>query len=192
MNAFEVSAAKKTLRAFYKKERAAISKDTRAEFDTAICSNLANLSAIKSAATILVYYPVKNEPDILGFIKAMYDIGKRVAFPVSNNDCTLTFRYVERLDDMILGSYDIPEPKEEAEAVTNFSDCVCIVPALVFDKSGYRVGYGKGYYDRFLKNFSGVSIGIAYSSFVVDALPREDTDLCVNAIITERGIICPK
>ena len=192
VNNSDLLTEKKRLRAYYRKERAALPLETRELLDLNICANLSELSVIKSADTVLVFYPVKNEPDILPFIKELYKMGKRVAFPVSNSDdCTLTFKYVGSLEEMVLGTYDIPEPSFDAPIAKDLSDCVCIVPALVFDRYGYRIGYGKGYYDRFLNDFQGSSIGIAYGDFVVDALPYEPTDVTVDMIITERGIILP-
>ena len=179
------------MRAYYRKARASLLSEAREKLDLNICANLSKLPIIKSADTVLVFYPVKNEPDIRPFIKNLYEMGKHVAFPVSNSDCTLTFKYVESLDDMVNGAYNIPEPSADAKIAKDLSNCVCIVPALVFDRYGYRIGYGKGYYDRFLKNFKGRSIGIAYGDFVVDALPYEPTDMTVDMIITERGIILP-
>ncbi len=192
MNISVFSVEKHKIRAHYRKERAAVSKEARELLDIAICANLSELPIINNADTILVYYPIKNEPDILPFIQNMFSFGKRVAFPVSNSDnCTLTFKYVESFDDMVLGTYNIPEPSKDAKIAKDLTNCVCIVPALVFDRYGYRIGYGKGYYDRFLSNFQGKSIGIAYSQFVVDKLPYEPTDVTVDIIITERGIILP-
>jgi len=192
VNISDFLAEKHQIRAYYRKARASLSLEARELLDITICADLSELPVIKNADTVLVFYPVKNEPNILQFIKNLYKMGKRVAFPVSNSDdCTLTFKYVDDLDDMVMGAYDIPEPSADSPISKNFSNCVCIVPALVFDRHGYRIGYGKGYYDRFLKDFQGVSIGIAYGDFVVDTLPYEPTDMAVDMIITERGIILP-
>ncbi len=192
MNISDFLLEKHKIRAYYKKSRAALSAEVRKMLDVTICANLSELPIIKNTDTVLVFYPVKNEPDIRPFIKNLYAMGKRVAFPVSNSDdCTLTFKYVCDLDDMVNGAYNIPEPSADAIIAKDLSNCVCIVPALVFDRYGYRIGYGKGYYDRFLKDFQGSSIGIAYGDFVVDTLPYEPTDMTVDMIITERGIILP-
>lgn len=191
MNISELLLKKNEIREFYKKRRAALQKETRKLLDTAVCQGLSKLPIIKKADTVLVFFPVKNEPDIRPFIKELYAMGKRVAFPVSNSDCTLTFKYVSDLDDMVSGAYNIPEPSADALCVNDLSNSVCIVPALVFDRQGYRIGYGKGYYDRFLKDFQGISIGIAYGDLVAENLPCEPTDMTVDMIITERGIILP-
>ncbi|MBP3370790.1 MAG: hypothetical protein J6L85_08565 [Clostridia bacterium] len=69
------------------------------------------------------------------------------------------------------------------------SNTICIVPALAIDRDGYRLGYGKGYYDRFLCDFEGVSIVPIHSSLVCERLPRNNTDIQVKIIVTETGAI---
>lgn len=192
MNITDFLVEKHKLRAYYRKKRAELSHEARELLDIAICSNVSELPIIKNADTVLVFYPVKNEPNILPLIKKLYASNKRVAFPISNrDDCTLTFKYVSDPCDMVMGAYNIPEPPCDALDVEDLSNSVCIVPALVFDRHGYRIGYGKGYYDRFLIDFKGKSLGIAYSDFLIDDLPFEPTDISVDMIITERGIILP-
>jgi 5-formyltetrahydrofolate cyclo-ligase len=74
-----------------------------------------------------------------------------------------------------------PETAESANVV-------CIVPAVVFDKKGYRIGYGGGYYDRYLAGFRGTKIGFAYRDFIVNSVPHGRFDLTVDVMITERGL----
>ena len=85
----------------------------------------------------------------------------------------------------------IPEPPSDLPTFEPKGHCVCIVPGLAFDKNGYRIGYGKGYYDRFLKDFNGTKIGLCRCDFLKDALPVNEFDHKVDMIITEKGIIVP-
>ena len=187
-----ISITKQQIRAHYRKKRNSISFESKELLDIAIRANILELDAVRQAKTVLMFYPIKFEPDIRELVKSLRDLGKKVAFPISNdNDCTLTFRYVDSIRDMVSGTYNIPEPPQNAPIVEDFARSVCLVPALVFDKYGYRLGYGKGYYDRFLKDFLGISIGIAYSDFITESLPSEDTDIAVDMIITERGNVIP-
>ena len=188
----DASITKQQLRAHYREKRNSIAFESSADLDAAIRANILELDDVKHAKTVLMFYPIKSEPNVLALVKSLRDLGKKVAFPISNSDdCTLTFRYVNDVQDMVAGTYNIPEPSQSAPIVEDFSHSVCLVPALVFDKYGYRLGYGKGYYDRFLKDFSGRSIGIAYSDFIADSLPNQDTDMAVDMIITERGNVIP-
>jgi 5-formyltetrahydrofolate cyclo-ligase len=85
------------------------------------------------------------------------------------------------------GTYGINEPTKASPRASFTKNTICIVPALAFDKKGFRLGYGKGYYDRFLNNFEGISIGVAFDRFICDALPINDTDIAVGSIIKSSG-----
>lgn len=188
----DISKQKQKIRTKYRNERKTISSESKELLDFAVCSNVFELSAFKNADTVLLYYPVNSEPNVLLIAEEAYRLDKRVAFPVSHSDtCTLTFHFTDSISVLNKGTYGICEPSADLEVVSDFSNACCIVPGLVFDREGYRVGYGKGYYDRFLQYFGGVSIGLVYSSFLLDSLPHETTDCAVNILITERGIILP-
>ena len=142
--------------------------------------------------TVLLFFPVKGEPDILPLAQRLVENGKKIAFPISHTTtCTLEFKVVSDTDELVRGAYGIPEPPTGAKTLTDTSRCACLVPALGFDRRGMRIGYGKGYYDRFLSCFEGVSVGIAFADFVTDRLPCDQTDIPVKMIVTERGVILP-
>ncbi len=84
--------------------------------------------------------------------------------------------------------YGISEPHEYACEYENSSDTLCIVPAICFDKRGFRLGYGKGYYDRFLSTFEGLAIGVVMDEFMVEYLPTLPTDIRVKKIISDKNI----
>ena len=65
---------------------------------------------------------------------------------------------------------------------------VCFVPGLVYDRSGYRLGYGKGFYDRYLSAFTGGKIGVVYSDYVIGSVPRGRYDVTVDILLTEKGM----
>ncbi len=173
--------------------RKQISEDEHAAKSEKICELAEKLIDVLGAKTVLTFFPVRGEPDILPLASSLLKKGITVAFPISHKeDVRLDFRAISALDDLKLGTYKICEPTESTKTLSAFdSDTVCLVPALSFDRRGMRLGYGMGYYDRFLKNFSGISIGIAFSDFLVEELPAEDTDIPVLKIITEGGVIVP-
>ena len=100
----------------------------------------------------------------------------------------MTFRYVTSKDQLKERTFGILEPDPECEVChpSNFS--LLIVPGLVYDKKGFRIGYGKGFYDRFLSAFEGASIGLCYASFSVPEVPKGRYDRHVDVIITEKGV----
>lgn len=156
-----------------------------------VSRRISKLEQFERSDTVLMFYPVASEINLLALLDIALAHGKKVAFPRSLSGGILDFRYVRSLDDMTNVKHGIPEPSDTAEPVSAFSESVCITPALAFDKSGYRIGYGGGYYDRFLSEYEGYSIGVAYDTLILDTLPTVDTDLPVDIIITERRRICP-
>ena len=89
--------------------------------------------------------------------------------------------------ELARGSYGICEPTGERELFGD-ENTLCVVPAAVFSKDGYRIGYGKGYYDRFLADFKGISVGFSYDATLVDSLPFDEYDARLDMIITEKGV----
>lgn len=183
---------KKTARQHFRELRKRISAESRCLLDSALLANIANLDCYKNAGTLLMYYPFNGEPNILPLARHALSVGKTVAFPISHVETnTLTFHAVSRLEDMEYGEYGIREPSFEQPQITEFSGSMCIVPALAFDYFGYRLGYGKGYFDRFLEQYDGFSVGLIYSYSLSELLPRDTYDRKVDLIITEKGEMLP-
>lgn len=179
---------KTELRAKYRKMREEIFHRGDAEGKNAIiCKRMLSLQAYKNADTVLIYYPIKSEIDVLPIALDAINNGKKVAFPISEPDgFKLIFKTVSSPHELEKGRYGIYEPPKNAEDCRNTEKAICIVPGLAFDREGYRIGYGRGYYDRFLSSFKGVSVGLVYSDLMSEGLPRENTDVSVDIIITEK------
>lgn len=85
---------------------------------------------------------------------------------------------------------NILEPiKSKCEKLVNLNEGLCIIPALTFDEQGYRLGFGKGYYDRFLSRFKGDTAGICYECCISNRLPRGRFDRCADVVVTEKRVI---
>lgn len=191
MRSSQTEASQKTeVRRLLINRRDSISPEKKATLDAALCQELMLIS--HKADVWLLFYPIKNEPDLLAFAEYLLSVGKQVAFPISLTDtCRLDFRHVDSLSQMKAGAYGIPEPPECCRKVENFDGAMCIVPALSYDTRGFRIGYGKGYYDRFLSRHKPTTVGICYSSLMTDRLPTDPTDIPVDMIITESGVTVP-
>ena len=162
----------------------------RDEYSKSLCDGIAMLKGYEDADILLLYFPTRSEPDLTLLARLAWCDGKQVAFPISRTDSlTLDFRIVTSLDELATGAYGIPEPCENAPRAALTERTLCVVPALALDRDGYRLGYGKGYYDRFLSSFVGRSLVAIHSSLVCERLPRNDTDIPLNTIITETGAI---
>ncbi len=160
-------------------------ESVRKDIDERIYNNLVELDIVKKCSTFLVYASSPVEADTRRFIDHLLAEGKRVAVPkcVGKN---MQFLMIDSPDRLVKSVYGVDEP-EDGTPVTRFDDSVCIVPALRYDRNGYRLGWGGGFYDRFLAGYGGISIGICYEENCGD-VPKDKYDIPVNIVITENGI----
>ena len=181
---------KRTARRHFLDLRASLTAEHVSKQSRDLCGVLLSLPEFRNADTVLLFSPTRNEPDLSLAAKAALDMGKAVAYPISLTDTyTLSFHSVGALSELTVGTYGIPEPPASAMAPMLSPASVCIVPALAYDRRGYRLGYGKGYYDRFLSEFCGISIGVAMDGFICDALPYDTHDIPLDVLITKTGVI---
>ncbi len=186
-----MSTQKTLLRREFTARRDALDASLAEMLDGALCRAVMSLPEFASAATLLLYAPIGREIDVRPLFFAARDAGKAVAFPRTEPSAhRMVFYLVDSLGELAAGSYGIPEPPPDRPA--ELSDALCIVPALVFDRDGYRLGYGGGYYDRFLAENS---VGITTAAPVRDgfllseSLPRGVYDRRVDIIVTSKEVI---
>ncbi len=165
-------------------------KNCTKEQNDALINTLMSIPEYKNAKNIFSYISVKTEPDTEKFISKSIEMGKTVCVPKCNpKKRTMKFIEITSLEkDLIKGTYNIPEPVSDIEF--NGIPNLMIIPALSCDLKGNRLGYGGGYYDRFLKNIKGaVKAAIIYDCLLTEELPCETTDIPVDIIITESRIL---
>lgn len=183
---------KNAIRAEYKELRRAMDKDIKAERDRKICETATGLVSFRYADFVLLYAATEDEIDIYEIARVALERGKKIAFPrCRKEDHTMKYHIVESLDQLAPDSYGIKEPSEDLpvyDPETSTGSAICFVPGLVYDKAGYRVGYGKGFYDRFLSSFKGSSIGVVYSDFIMPKVPRGRFDMKVDILLSEKGV----
>ncbi|MBE6622681.1 MAG: 5-formyltetrahydrofolate cyclo-ligase [Ruminococcaceae bacterium] len=184
----EIRTQKSEMREKYLAVRLAMPQEQKDAFDKKIHSKLTSSITYRHSTDILLYASAKGEVDTWAIFEQAIKDGKKVAFPCCNNDNTMTFRYVTSKDQMKEASFGLLEPDSGCEECKAGNFSLLIVPGLVYDKSGYRIGYGKGFYDRYLSTFEGVAIGLCYSSFLVPEVPRSRYDRHADVIITEKGV----
>lgn len=179
---------KQEFRRALKERRATIPPEKRRTWDRAIIERIVASDEFQKAQTLLIYAPMKDEINLLPLVKIAWRCGKTVAFPKCDT-ATTTMRFYALTPNtrLVRGAYDIPEPPEEAPLCVPDEHTLCILPGLSFDPTGARLGYGKGYYDRFLSTFRGVSVGAVYEMLRVKEVPTEAHDLSVSLIFTERA-----
>ncbi len=182
----DVIAEKKRLRAHFLAQRAAIPAAERTALDAALCRRIAAHPAFAGCDTLLCFSPVRGEPDFTALYELARQRGIKTAFPICAG-VQMHFHLVEHEQELEAGRFGIPTPPKDAPLAPLGACTLCLVPALAATKSGERLGYGGGFYDRFLADFKGISMLPIYSTFTCEALPHEDTDLAVSIILTEKG-----
>jgi len=188
---YDIREYKRAIREKYKRIRAAVTDEQRGAKNSAIAKRLLGLDQYKSCRTLLIYVSIGTETDTRAIITSALADGKTVAVPKSfPEDRSMRFYSISSLDELSPGVYGVPEPDDSPQRlVSEFNGCLCVVPALAYDLQGYRMGYGKGYYDRFLKDLPGCRVGLAFEECVCRYLPRGRFDTAVELIVTDRRLI---
>lgn len=137
------------------------------------------LECYKKAEAVMLYMPIKGEADVTGLLSD----DKVFLVPVTDGDDI----YACILGETEEGKFGVPEPRVKKRFDKEKIDIV-LVPGVAFDRKGNRMGYGKGYYDRFLKGMSALRVGVCHSFQLVDAIPTEKHDVKMDMIITEREV----
>ena len=133
------------------------------------------------------YYPHGREASLILFYEWLLENEVPLAFPKVSGE-TMEFYQVFSMDEFEEGAFHIMEPKESCKKAT-FERAFCFVPGSVFDRAGNRLGYGKGYYDRYFAEHKDLyRIGIAYESQIEEEIPSEKGDIAMHALATENGI----
>ena len=175
-------------------KRNRLSPDEVERLSTIIVNRFMSLDFYQKSKSVMLYLDFRNEVKTGFLIKQMLHENKKVLIPVTNpSDYSLTVSELkDPKKDLFQGKFGLMEPNEKTlRPVDPKTIDVVIVPGLVFDKSGYRIGFGAGYYDRFLPNLAPhvPLISLAYELQVVDAVPKESHDVPVHMILTEQRII---
>lgn len=188
MTTQEIRDLKKEIRKVNKQKRAETDASLKLERDGRICDFVINSMSFKYADTVLMFCPTNEEIDITPVFEAAIRAGKRVAFPKCLADGIMKFFYVDDLSLLKEGKYGIKAP-EGGEGFTASPHALCIVPSLAATKDGTRLGYGRGFYDRFLHKFEGISMCVQYDEFVTESLPQEKRyDKKFDVLVTESEV----
>lgn len=183
-------AAKQERRAYFRGLQLTFSQEQYRKWNEGLAPHLLEvIGSVEPHAFLAVYQarPKEASPHPL------FSLSYRFCFPkITGRNGTMEFRYVARAgepEEFVPGPFGILEPTETHPVVTKSEIAACFVPLLAFDGEGRRLGHGKGYYDRFLEDFSGLKIGVAFEwQFSPEALPMEDHDVHLDMVVTEHGV----
>ena len=147
-----------------------------------IRNKLKMIPEFKDAQTIACYYPIGSEVLTQDIMLEALSHGKQVCLPkvIEKN---LEFREIKDLNSLEKGIFDVMVPKDDCIKCDNFD--IVLVPAIGLDRDGARLGYGYGYYDRFLARQKTVSIALSYAKQLVKSIPTTPQDISVDWIVTE-------
>ncbi|MDR2666238.1 MAG: 5-formyltetrahydrofolate cyclo-ligase [Endomicrobium sp.] len=184
---------KTKIRREFLKLRSRINPVLTTSYSINIFTKIRELSVYKRARIIMFYLSCGSEVFTDFMINLAFNERKTVVVPAikAPKDIKMCAVKISRLEDAYQSVYGIRQPKINSKNVVEKNDVdLFFVPAIAFNTDGYRIGYGKGYYDRWLKNVSfKKTVGLAYDFQVTDKIPIGKHDIPVGIIVTERRLI---
>lgn len=184
-------AAKQQIRKRHLIKRNAMHKERVWENSLQICRKLQTyfrMRQTKGEIFVYGYYPFQKEVSLLPLYDWLLEQNIPLAFPKVSGE-NMEFYQVHSMQDFKEGAFHIMEPSESSKPA-EFEHAFCLVPGSVFDLFGNRYGYGKGYYDRYFSVHKNLyRIGVAYENQIEKQIPSEDSDVNMQALATENGMI---
>lgn len=187
--ALPVDAAKTALRYQARKRRAAIDYVSRVKAAEDLAEHGLDFLAGREIAAVSGYYPVRDELDCLALLKRLEDQGAPIALPVIVREPKdLQFRAWASDAPSVAGNFGIPVPEPREKYIR---PDVVLTPLLAFDRLGYRLGYGGGYYDCALSRLASegpvIAIGLAFDCQEVETVPHDESDYRLDWVLTPSG-----
>ena len=180
---------KETIRNILRQRKEMQTPEERFEKSRRICTHL--MKMIQPNETVMVYTSKEKEVNTVPLITMLLAYKNPVVVPIiQKEDYSLRLSYIENLGVLIPSTFGVPEPIGNEIPADGADIDTIILPMLGFDRRGGRIGYGAGYYDRFLSKYPSIrKIGIAFACQEMEALPLDPHDIQMDAIITEDGVI---
>ena len=185
----DIRMVKNKLRAEYRQKRTDLPRETKEEYDSRIADVFCRLISYKYASQVLFYASTPDEISTEKIFQNAIRDGKACYFPRCYAESKMKYFRAYSLDELKEDAFNIKAPLDSAEEYTPQPSDICIVPAMAYDKKGYRLGYGKGFYDRFLSGFDGIKVGFCYKDFLVPDLPKGRFDVSVDLLVTQDGVV---
>lgn len=190
INSIKTAKTKNSLRKAVLSFRNSLDKSSVLSMSADIFRQFLSIEKIQTSSRFMLYVDFRNEVATREIISDLLDLGKEVYLPVTlKYEKKLIPKRIFSLDDLVFGAYGILEPRIDAPTIDNSLLDVVIVPGSVFDKNGYRTGYGGGYYDRFLESTDALKVGVCFDFQLVDDVFPENHDKRMDFIITEKEVL---
>lgn len=150
-----------------------------------IIKRLINTKEYQKSKVIALYSNISSEVETKELIKISLE-NKKVVLPKINKDNTMDFYEIKYLKDLEIGAFNIKEPKvKNKKPIRKEEIDLIIIPGICFDKNRNRIGYGKGYYDKYLSNTNIKKIGLCYEEQITKEIKSDKTDISLDYLITE-------
>lgn len=182
---------KALLRQEIRKKTAALPLADKTASDKDLLARFLAEPAVERAETILLFYGVGIEPETAGLFAPLWKRGKRLLLPCCLPQRQMLARVVTDLAQTVPDRMGIPTPTQDCVPLERTEIDLILVPALCYDRQGYRLGQGGGYYDRYLADYHGTTLGLCRRALLQDAVPREAHDLPVERVIAEEETLVP-
>lgn len=184
---------KAILRDHYRELRRGLSQKEKSASDAALAAQFIQSEYYRQCRRLFLYISLPAEVDTAPILQTAWRDGKEVAAPVCLPEThRMVFYRIGGEDDLVCGHYGIREPDSRRCApLVPDKDSLCLVPGFAFDVNGCRLGYGGGYYDRFLVDFPGKTVGLCREKWLAEHLPADCYDLPVQAVVMENSILVP-
>jgi 5-formyltetrahydrofolate cyclo-ligase len=176
---------KREIRAEMRQRLANLSLEERLRASSSICSELAAITAWVDARDVLLFWPRADEPDVRPLCHSALALGKQLCLPAydENSDIYVARQILSIPGELIPGRFGLLEPAPHLPVIDIGAIDFAIVPALAFDEGGGRLGRGRGFYDRLLAGFRGLSCGVAFACQRHPKLPVEPHDVRMNRVV---------
>ncbi len=179
---------KKALRKEIFKQRKALTESDYHAFSEAIMRNLTEAGFMGGRRNVHLYYPINNEVNTIVLIEQLWSKGIEVIMPRTDIPGKKIDNYrVSSFDQLESTTFNLLEPKTSTPKHTEDCDII-LIPGLAFDHDLNRIGYGGGFYDRFLANSKALKVALAYDFQVRESIPTEEHDIKMDHIVTERKV----
>ena len=176
---------KSEIRKQFLAKRSSLPETLKAEYDAVIAGKVIRHPLYQKAKDVFCYMPIRQEVETREIIEHAWSMGKAVAVPKVMSKTQIQLYYISSFAELQTGAFGVMEPISANHAEPE--EALVLVPGSVFDRQCGRMGYGGGYYDRFLAEHPAYqTIGLAYSLQIAETLPLEKTDIQMGQIFTEK------
>ncbi len=185
---------KNAIRAMIKEKKAALTPAFVRAYSRRVTKLFTAQPFYRDAQVLYAYLTFNEELRTEYLIRRAWADGKRVAVPRVLGKGVMEFYYIDSFDGFVTSAFGVPEPPEDPEKLADERDVLLLMPGLAFDRAHDRVGYGGGFYDRYIERYAAKGTrffkpALAYDFQIVDDIPANEFDIKVDAVLTADKIL---